>query len=54
MSPHYLSPTLRHRVAETFDYCCAYCYTAQRIIGPLLEIDHIIPQSRGGSSTEEN
>lgn len=54
MSPHYLSPALRQRVAETFHYRCAYCHTAQRIIGPLLEIDHITPQSRGGSSTEEN
>jgi len=54
MSPHYLSPTLRQRVAETFGHRCVYCHTAQRIIGPLLEIDHILPQSQGGSSAEEN
>jgi len=54
MSRPSLSPTLRQRVADTFDHRCAYCHTAQRIIGPLLEIDHIIPQSRGGSSAEEN
>lgn len=54
MSPRTLSPTLRQRVAETFDHLCAYCHTAQRVIGPLLEIDHILPQSLGGSSDEEN
>jgi len=54
MSRPYLSPTLRQRVAESFDHRCAYCHTAQRIIGPLLEIDHILPQSKGGSSDEEN
>lgn len=52
--PPYLSSTLRQRVAETFGHCCAYCRTAQRIVGPLLEIDHITPQSKGGSSEEEN
>jgi len=45
---------LRQRVAELFRYRCGYCLTSQRIIGPLLEIDHYIPESRGGSSEEDN
>src|SRR5437764_1015296 len=42
MSPAYISAALRQRVAETARFRCGYCLTSQRIIGPLLEIDHII------------
>jgi len=41
-------------VAQSADYRCAYCQISERIVGPLLEIDHIIPQSKGGSSEESN
>jgi hypothetical protein len=54
MSPAHIPPTLRQRVAIVAGFRCGYCLTAQRIIGPLLEIDHYIPASRGGSSDEEN
>lgn len=54
MSTTRISPALRQRVAEAARYRCGYCLTAQRIIGPLLEVDHFIPESRGGSSEEEN
>jgi len=54
MSPHALSVALRQRVAEAACFRCGYCLTSQRIIGPLLEIDHIIPEARGGTSGEEN
>jgi HNH endonuclease len=54
MSPRGVSVALRQRVAEAARFRCGYCLTAQRIIGPLLEIDHIIPEARGGSSNEEN
>ena len=45
---------LRQRVAEAARFRCGYCLTSQRIIGPLLEIDHYIPEARGGTSDEEN
>jgi predicted nucleotidyltransferase len=32
---------LRQRVAEAARFRCGYCLASQRIIGPLLEIDHI-------------
>jgi hypothetical protein len=54
MSNTRISPALRQRVAETSRYRCGYCLTSQRIIGPLLEVDHYIPESRGGDSEEEN
>jgi hypothetical protein len=54
MSPRTISAALRRRVAEAAGFRCGYCLTAQRIIGPLLEIDHLIPESRGGTSDEEN
>jgi len=54
MSSQYISITLRQRVAEAASFRCGYCLTSQRIIGPLLEIEHIIPEVLGGSSDEEN
>lgn len=49
-----ISGELRRQVAESYRHRCAYCSTSQRIVGPLLELDHIVPESRGGSSEEEN
>lgn len=54
MSPRGVSAAVRQRVAIAARFRCGYCLTAQRIIGPLLEIDHIIPEARGGTSVEEN
>lgn len=50
----YISKALRQKVAEYFHFRCAYCQTAQEVVGPILEIDHIIPQSQGGPHTELN
>jgi hypothetical protein len=54
MSRTAISAALRQRVAETARFRCGYCLTSQRVIGPLLEIDHLIPEARGGSSEETN
>ena len=40
--------------AEAARHRCGYCLTAQRIIGPLLEIEHIVPEAHGGSDDEQN
>ena len=45
---------LRQRVAESARFRCGYCLTSQRVIGPLLEIDHIVSQARGGTHDEDN
>jgi hypothetical protein len=54
MSKTRISAAIRQRVAEAARFRCGYCLTSQNIVGPLLEIDHIVPESRGGSSEEEN
>jgi 5-methylcytosine-specific restriction endonuclease McrA len=53
MTSH-IPAALRQRVAEAAQYRCGYCLTAERIVGPLLEIDHIIPEARGGANDESN
>ena len=54
MSKQYISKALRQRVAELSNYRCGYCLTSQHIVGPYLEIDHIIPESKGGVAEEAN
>lgn len=54
MSAQYISKEVRQRVAETARFRCGYCLTSQHIIGPLLEIDHLVPEARGGASDEAN
>jgi len=54
MSTHFISTALRQRVAAAARFRCGYCLTSQQIIGPLLEIDHIIPEAKGGTNDEEN
>ncbi len=50
----YIPADLRRRVAEAAHYRCGYCLTAHWIIGPLLEIDHIIPEAHGDTDEEDN
>ena len=54
MSTHSISAALRQRVAAAARFRCGYCLTSQQIIGPLLEIDHIVPEAKGGTNDEEN
>jgi len=50
----HIPASLRQRVAETARFRCGYCLTSQYIVGPLLEIDHIVPQARDGTHDEDN
>jgi hypothetical protein len=54
MSGQRISVAVRRRVAEAARFRCGYCQTAQAVIGPLLEIDHIIPEALGGTNHESN
>lgn len=49
-----LSAVLRQRIFVAARFRCGDCLTSQRIIGPLLEIDHIIPVAHGRGSDENN
>ena len=49
-----IAQAVRDRVARAAQYRCGYCLTSERVIGPLLEIDHIVPQALGGTSQERN
>lgn len=54
MNSPYIRKKIRERVYEEAQYRCGYCLTSQHIVGPFLEIDHLIPQAHGGSSDIEN
>ena len=54
MKPQRVPRPVRRRVAAAADYRCGYCLTSQAIIGPLLEIEHLIPAALGGASDESN
>ncbi|HZS88228.1 MAG TPA: HNH endonuclease [Chloroflexota bacterium] len=49
----YIAPTLRREVIERAGARCEYCLTAQAIVVEM-EIDHVIPESAGGSTTADN
>jgi len=54
MSEAYIPNTLRQRVAAQARHRGGYCLTSEAIVGTPMEIDHIIPQSLGGPTEEEN
>jgi hypothetical protein len=54
MSEAYILNALRQRVAAQARHRCGYCLTSETIVGTPMEIDHIIPQSLGGPTEEEN
>ena len=54
MSRTYIAKALRQQVASLAHHRCGYCLTSEAIVGTPMEIDHIIPQSLGGLTQEEN
>jgi 5-methylcytosine-specific restriction endonuclease McrA len=54
MTRRYIPKDIRERVRKTAGNHCGYCRSRQKyVLGPL-EIEHIIPRSRGGTDEEEN
>ncbi|MBI1926599.1 HNH endonuclease [Candidatus Poribacteria bacterium] len=49
-----ISHRLRERVFQQARSRCGYCQTDGQIVGPVLEVDHMIPQGAGGETVEEN
>lgn len=54
MRRSYISKTIRARVAAQARHRCGYCLTPASLIGMPLEIEHIFPESLGGTSEETN
>ena len=54
MSTTRISESLRLLIVSQFESRCAYCQTQQEISGVRLTVDHIIPESLGGSTEAPN
>lgn len=54
MSRDYIPKALRERVASRSGHRCGYCRTATFLVGTTFEVDHIVPESFGGRSDEDN
>lgn len=50
----YIPKQIKQQVAEDANHRCGYCLTTKLIIGPLLQIEHIIPVSKGGGHERSN
>ena len=54
MTRTYIPRSLRERVRAQARGRCGYCLSREIVSGQPLDIEHIIPQSRGGPTAEEN
>jgi len=50
----YIPIELRRRIMEVDRRCCAYCRSAEALIGVTFEIEHILPISVGGLTEFDN
>jgi hypothetical protein len=49
-----IDKTTRNLVRERAKYLCEYCHSSEEASAALFQIDHIMPQSLGGSDELEN
>ena len=54
MQREYIPVEVNRRVRAAAQHRCGYCLSPQRLVMARLEIEHLIPASKGGSSTESN
>ncbi len=54
MSRPYISVEIDRNVRSMAKNRCGYCLSPQKLVMARLEIEHIIPVSKGGSSEESN
>lgn len=50
----HIPKSVRDKIAALARHRCEYCQTAQEISGAQMNIEHIVPVSRGGGSDEGN
>lgn len=54
MPKDYVSAKLKQRVFERGKGCCEYCRSQVKFAIDPFVVEHVIPMSRGGATTEEN
>jgi hypothetical protein len=54
VSRTYVPAALRERVARSARRRCGYCLTQELVVGAPMEIEHIVPESLGGPTEEDN
>lgn len=54
MPREYIAVAVDRRVREAARHRCGYCLSPQRLVMARLEIEHVIPVAKGGSSDESN
>ena len=52
MSKTFIPKAVRQAIAEAAKHRCGYCQTHTLVTGIAMQIDHIIPEAKGGSSGE--
>jgi hypothetical protein len=50
----YISSDLAQRIRNTAGNRCGYCLSPQRLVMARLEIEHLVPLAKGGTSEEQN
>ena len=46
--------SLRRQVAREAEYRCGYCLCSELLMGMPMELDHLLPESRGGRTARDN
>src|SRR5919197_2712894 len=54
MARVYIPAEVDRRVREAARHRCGYCLSPQHLVMARLEIEHLIPRARGGTSDESN
>jgi hypothetical protein len=54
VTSEYLSASLRDQIKRDAQNRCGYCLAPQSLVYAPLEIEHIVPRSRGGASEQHN
>lgn len=54
MSKTYVPAQLRRRIVERANSCCEYCLRPELFSLSVHEVDHVIAEKHGGTTTEDN
>jgi len=50
----YVPTALQRKIRQQFFDCCAYCRTKECLTATTFELEHILPVSKGGQTSEQN